>query len=274
MYSRPTSALSIFLATLFSSLAYGQSGSLSYVPASIAQAAPVPIDGSLWLLLLALAIGGVSYWALRRRETGRVFGAILSVSASIALVVGGLYIKDVDAVAPPVVNLDSATGGSVVVPEYFQEYLNASGVEIEIDGLTDPCGSNAPNMAPNGCAESRTLAQGESCATQFQCAQPEICDGIDNDLDLEIDEGLFPPDLGCPGGALPLCTGDGGWQCPLVCVPDCGGKSCGTDGCSGSCGSCGGGSTCTPDGNCIVAVCGDGRCDSPEDASSCPADCP
>jgi hypothetical protein len=267
------SALFIFITTLFSCVVYGQSGSLSYVPAATAQVLPVPINGNLWLLLLALTIGGLSYWALRRRDTGRLLGLILSASASIALVGSGLYIEDAGAPPQPVINLDSATGGSVAVPVQFQEYLNTSGVEIKIDDLTDPCGSGAPNMAPNACADARILAQDESCATQFQCPQPEVCDGIDNDLDTETDEGLLPPDLGCAGGALPLCTGVGGWQCPLVCIADCSGKSCGTDGCGGSCGTCSGGSTCSSAGVCISSICGDGSCDSPEDTSSCPADC-
>ncbi|MCB1702448.1 MAG: midcut-by-XrtH protein [Halioglobus sp.] len=275
MYSRPPCTLFVFITTLFCSLAYGQSGSLSYFPTSMMQATPVPTDGNLWLLMLSVAIGGLSYWALRTRETGKILGVILSVSASIALVGGTLYIKNAGALQQAVINLDSSTGGTVDVPEHFQEYLNASGVEIEIQTLTDPCGSGASNMAANACAENRALAQGESCATEYQCPQPEICDGIDNDLDTEIDEGLFPPDLGCPGGETPLCTGAGGWQCPLVCIPDCAGKACGTDGCSGSCGSCGGDSTCAPDGrSCITSVCGDGSCDGLETAGNCPADCP
>ena len=35
-----------------------------------------------------------------------------------------------------------------------------------------------------------------------------------------------------------------------VCVPDCTGRECGDDGCGGSCGSCGEGFTCLPDGRC------------------------
>ncbi|MEZ5573728.1 MAG: midcut-by-XrtH protein [Halioglobus sp.] len=272
MNFRVMAVVSFFITAVFSGLSYGQSGSMNYAPTSAMQAAPVPIDGHWWLLLLALAVGGLGYRALRQHQAGRVVGMLLSFGLSLSLVAVGLYTQDAGAPPTPVVNLDNAAGGSVPVPDYFQEYLNNSGVEVEISQLTDPCGNNAPNLAEDACAESRVLALNESCATQFQCPQPEVCDGIDNDLDNAIDEGLIPPNLDC-GLEDPVCTGFGGWQCPLTCVPDCSGKSCGTDGCSGSCGTCGGGTICSA-GSCVAApVCGDASCDFPENTSNCPADC-
>ena len=56
-------------------------------------------------------------------------------------------------------------------------------------------------------------------------------------------------------------------NCVLICVPDCSGKTCGDNGCGGSCGSCPTGDTCssgmcvpicTP--NCSGKTCGDNNC--------------
>ena len=62
-----------------------------------------------------------------------------------------------------------------------------------------------------------------------------------------------------------LCV-DG--QCEAGCEADCSGKQCGDDGCSGSCGQCGGGQICTGGGQCVVdcvpdcdgKVCGNNGC--------------
>jgi hypothetical protein len=52
---------------------------------------------------------------------------------------------------------------------------------------------------------------------------------------------------------------------PTTCVPNCAGKTCGADGCGGSCGECTGGRTCS-EGICACAqgqeVCG-GACHAP-----------
>jgi hypothetical protein len=61
-----------------------------------------------------------------------------------------------------------------------------------------------------------------------------------------------PTGLGTPNGAV--LNGGGG-----VCVPNCTGKTCGDDGCGGSCGSCGAGQTCSPGGTCT----GGGSCGHP-----------
>ena len=50
------------------------------------------------------------------------------------------------------------------------------------------------------------------------------------------------------------CAADG--QC-RGCEPDCGFRTCGDDGCGGSCGDCGDGETCGGDGRCGPAPCAD-----------------
>lgn len=53
-----------------------------------------------------------------------------------------------------------------------------------------------------------------------------------------------------------------------TCTPSCGDRVCGDDGCSGSCGSCEGGTACNASGQCVACtpscgtrVCGDDGCD-------------
>jgi hypothetical protein len=71
---------------------------------------------------------------------------------------------------------------------------------------------------------------------------------------------------GCSGscGTCPSgesCNASG--QCQTSCVPACTGKQCGADGCGGSCGSCPSGQTCSSDGQCQgTAQCAHGDCDT------------
>jgi len=60
-----------------------------------------------------------------------------------------------------------------------------------------------------------------------------------------------PTGIGSPNGSV---LGGGG-----TCVPTCNGKTCGDDGCGGSCGTCGSGQTCSPGGTCT----GGGSCSHP-----------
>jgi hypothetical protein len=60
---------------------------------------------------------------------------------------------------------------------------------------------------------------------------------------------------GC-GGSCGTCGSDkpycnASFQCDAVCVPACGTKACGPDGCGGTCGSCGAGSKCSKTAKCV-----------------------
>ncbi|HEX2692389.1 MAG TPA: S53 family peptidase [Kofleriaceae bacterium] len=61
-----------------------------------------------------------------------------------------------------------------------------------------------------------------------------------------------PTGIGTPNGAS---LGGGGG----TCTPSCNGKTCGDDGCGGTCGTCGSGQTCSPGGTCT----GGGSCSHP-----------
>jgi hypothetical protein len=55
------------------------------------------------------------------------------------------------------------------------------------------------------------------------------------------------------------------------CTPNCTGRTCGGNGCGGSCGTCGSGRTCE-NGTCVCrgTDCGDGRCCSSTNGMCCP----
>ena len=252
---------------VFTSLALAQGGSLSYGPAGQA----VPTGSGLWLGLLGILLAGFALFALHLHNKGSGMTTLLVVASSLVALAGGLYVQD--AGAPPAsVELDNPQGGTVTVPVGPLQYINTSGISLRVNAITEPC-QNGINNAVNACTVAQVLADNASCATDFVCPQPEICDGQDNNFNSIIDEGVTPPlGLSCPGGPA-VCAGAGGWICPPSCTSDCNGKACGDDGCGGSCGSCGGGSTCNSGGSCVVAVCGDGSCDLPENTSNCPADC-
>jgi len=113
----------------------------------------------------------------------------------------------------------------------------------------------------------------------------------------------------CAGGnwvtTAPACLARSSCTQVVACVPNCAGKTCGSDGCGGVCGTCsspqtcgGGGNAnlcgCTPTTSCAAQgrtcgsinngcgievcggacpVCGDGVCSGGESAATCPSDC-
>ncbi len=79
------------------------------------------------------------------------------------------------------------------------------------------------------------------------------------------------PDVPGLDGELP--GNDGGPDAEGGCIPDCLGKSCGGDGCGGSCGACQDGCSCV-NGSCsCIPTCGDGQCNGTETCDSCALDC-
>ena len=244
MIVRLAATVSLVASLLFSSLALAQAGSLNYGP--IGQA--VPTGSGPLLVLLGVLLGGFGMLALHLRNKGRGMGTLLVMASSIIVLGGSLYVQN--AGAPQVsVELDNPTGGSVTVPVGPMTYINTSGVVLRINAISEPC-EGGINTAGNACAVKQLLADNAECESNFACPQPETCDGVDNNFNNAIDEGVTPP-LGtsCSGGA-PVCAGTSGWICPPSCSPDCSGKQCGDDGCGGSCGSCGGGQVCNLSGLC------------------------
>jgi Copper type II ascorbate-dependent monooxygenase, C-terminal domain len=68
-------------------------------------------------------------------------------------------------------------------------------------------------------------------------------------------DGKSCGDDGCGGSCGSCATSDGctGGKCvPSSCTPSCSGKTCGDDGCGGTCGSCTAGKSCSPQGACVA----------------------
>ncbi len=96
--------------------------------------------------------------------------------------------------------------------------LNCDGAEC-IEGVSSGCfPSTEPGCGGCGC-EACVISKDEYCATD---SWDSIC--------------------------ATACTEVCGADCP--CIPDCDGKSCGSDGCDGVCGECGEGFYCTGAGQC------------------------
>jgi len=143
-------------------------------------------------------------------------------------------------------------------------------------------------------SEGQTCDDGDACTVGDTCTALEEGDGIECKGDaMACDDGKPCTDDSCddqegcqfdpmidgskcilPGGEEGACLG--GECAPLPCVPSCGGKQCGDDGCGGECGPCPNGEPCIdgacgcvpdcagkqcgPSGNCPGVVCG--QCDA------------
>jgi len=122
--------------------------------------------------------------------------------------------------------------------------------------------------------------QGGACACMYEecldacCDNGQICFG----------DQCCLPDCGGKECGKDGCGGVCGelvGECPgpqdeciegaCICQPACDGKQCGPDGCDGSCGDCGEGNECQ-EGICWGS-CGDGVCGDGETCTSCPGDC-
>lgn len=99
------------------------------------------------------------------------------------------------------------------------------------------------------------------------CEDPRRCAGCCGDGDCAggvcRDGDCCQPRLTCASGECGVvpdgCGGE--LDCGPCCVPDCGGRTCGDDGCGDSCGACASCTTCGSGGTCEPRVCaGAGQC--------------
>ena len=138
------------------------------------------------------------------------------------------------------------------------------------DGFCDPASENCENCSLD-CGE---------CPCEPRACNPDECGDVDDGCGGTMYCGECPCEpRGCdPDECGDVDDGCGGTmycgECP--CEPDCEGKSCGDDGCEGSCGECAENETCTSDGQCECEPdcdgkqCGDDGCGG--SCGSCPCE--
>jgi hypothetical protein len=134
------------------------------------------------------------------------------------------------------------------------------------------------SRANGGCCESHPY-----CNPTFGCTAYQGLAGGDCIDDAGCESGLTCVNMKCKAPCTASCTGkscgdDGcGGSCGTCasgscvngscCVPNCTGKTCGDNGCGGSCGSCGAG-TCIS-GSCCMPSCGGKTCGDNGCGGSC-----
>lgn len=126
-------------------------------------------------------------------------------------------------------------------------------IDLRVPPVQDYVGQDWPTDCPTIPEEAKygcdiwIEVTGVTRTTGPECVpQEELCNGLDDDCDEEVDEECL-----CSQGCYPFWIGDG-W-----CDEACNNEACNWDG-----GDCGG------------ALCGDGLCDPGENYLTCPADCP
>ncbi len=137
------------------------------------------------------------------------------------------------------------------------------------DGCGGSCGTCATGLT---CSQGLCAATaGKSCA--FHCGyqtsggcwcdagckqRGDCCADVDLCFCTADCTGKSCGDDGC-GGSCGACGDkskpycDAKGACSATCVPQCAGKSCGDDGCGGTCGACGAGASCNVHGKCVPA---------------------
>ena len=125
--------------------------------------------------------------------------------------------------------------------------------QVFIPGPFDPDGAYQTPWFP---AELFVQPSGPANATSIAFSVSDTSDGV-FDTVLLVDNVRFEPCVadcagktcgpdGC-GGTCGACAGAAPCVDGVCCVPDCEGKACGPDGCGGSCGACGDQNDCTHD---------------------------
>ena len=142
---------------------------------------------------------------------------------------------------------DSCVGGQCICQpacEYIQCGPDGCGGTCE-------CYGDCVCQDDGTCLEPEWVGK-EPCYSGPDCGPGEVCNGA------------------C--WLTPGCTCKPDWVCYMVCVgwcipcdPQCEGKECGPDGCSGTCGECGQEYECVDDVCVSIKICGNGVVEPPEE---------
>ena len=122
----------------------------------------------------------------------------------------------------------------------------------------NPCTADSCDEGTGECVFNDALKNGTSCDDDNPCTTADAClAGVCAGVQLL---GCCLEDVDCQPNEI--CVDNG-----CVCVPACGGKACGPDGCGGFCGECSVGFACE-DGLCIGVT-----CDKAWEVPDCLGDC-
>lgn len=157
---------------------------------------------------------------------------------------------------------------------------NGARLRIGRKDLTVDEGARTVTFKIAGFTRYGAGSQGNQCAADSDCAAGEVCQngvcvpaqGCQTNADCARGQVCDPTTATCVNACTGSCTnkscGDDGCggscgtcaagelcnsvnQC-VHCAPNCGaGRTCGDDGCGGTCGTCATGETCDPNGNCV-----------------------
>ncbi len=125
----------------------------------------------------------------------------------------------------------------------------------------DSCSSGTCVNTNNSSQVKCSVSFGTCTATGSQTCSGGVygdCTGATDPTKTNCNGKSCGPD-GC-GGTCGTCTDSKICSTAGICVcaPSCSGKNCGPDGCGGTCGACTGGTTCSSSGTCVGLSCAPG----------------
>ncbi len=161
---------------------------------------------------------------------------------------------------------DPANCGGCGVTCAAGEFCAAGVCRCSPDCSGRTCGDDGCGGSCGSCPSERMCNASGACV----CTSGTDCGGAC------VDTMTDPNNCGSCGtrcrGSTRFCVGG---TCTAGCTPDCTGRSCGSDGCSGSCGACPMGQSCNTSGACVCPMgttdCGGTCVDTATDPASCGA---
>ena len=137
-----------------------------------------------------------------------------------------------------------------------------NGIDDDCNGGIDDvpgCGPCVPSCAgkacgPDGCGGDCGVCSAAKVCQEGQCVCDDVCQPTKPEcLSLTTWHACLSDAAGCLVWGEPKACAEGQQCLPELgtcgCKPDCAAKSCGADGCGGSCGGCDG--ICSPEGQCV-----------------------